>query len=298
MTCLTEVSKSHGVGRWPGMVRVGAGPARCVPIGACRSLWRPHDSDRLTQPGTGNATRHRTGRRRRAMSSSTVPSTSPALKTRRRRPAGEVVLGVDTHRDNHVAAALSLSGAVLGTEEFPVTTAGYRDLLKSATKSGTVRRAGVEGTGSYGASLSRYLLAQGVDVFDVNRMDQAECRRRGKTDPLDAQNAARAVLSAAGQRGVLRRFVRCEPRRAFLGTPAVPSPHRCGDRQANAALHRIVFTRLRVDPRTQDYYDAGSRRARPGAKSSVASNATRPGRSSTWSNSYSQDPANRGCRDR
>jgi transposase len=102
---------------------------------------------------------------------------------------------VDTHRDNHVAAALSLSGAVLGIEEFPATTAGYRDLLKWATKSGTVRRAGVEGTGSYGASLSRYLLAQGVDVFDVNRMDQAERRRRGKTDPLDAQNAARAVLS-------------------------------------------------------------------------------------------------------
>jgi transposase len=55
--------------------------------------------------------------------------------------------------------------------------------------------AGVEGTGSYGASLSRYLLAQGIDVFDVNWMDRADRRRRGKSDPLDAQNAARAVLS-------------------------------------------------------------------------------------------------------
>lgn len=53
----------------------------------------------------------------------------------------------------------------------------------------------MEGTGSYGASLTRYLLAQGVDVFDVNRMDRADRRRRGKSDPLDAQNAARAVLS-------------------------------------------------------------------------------------------------------
>jgi transposase len=53
----------------------------------------------------------------------------------------------------------------------------------------------VEGTGSFGASLSRYLLAQGIDVFDVNRMDRADRRRRGKSDPLDAQNAARAVLS-------------------------------------------------------------------------------------------------------
>lgn len=129
------------------------------------------------------------------MSSSTVSSTSPAPKARRRRPAGEVILGVDTHRDAHVAAVLSVTGAVLATDEFPATAAGYRDLLKWARKLGGVGRAGVEGTGSYGASLSRYLLAQGVDVFDVNRMDRADRRRRGKSDPLDAQNAARAVLS-------------------------------------------------------------------------------------------------------
>ena len=102
---------------------------------------------------------------------------------------------MDTHRDVHVAAVLSVSGAVLATDEFPATAAGDRDLLKRARKWGTVRRAGVEGTGSYGASLSRYLLAQGIDVFDVNRMDRADRRRRGKSDPLDAQNAARAVLS-------------------------------------------------------------------------------------------------------
>ncbi|WP_329361079.1 IS110 family transposase [Streptomyces sp. NBC_01483] len=124
-----------------------------------------------------------------------MPSTSLASQTRRRHPAGEVVLGVDTHRDAHVAAVLAVTGAVLATDEFPARAAGYRDLLKWTRKSGVVRRAGVEGTGSYGASLSRYLLAQGVDVLDVNRMDRADRRRRGKSDPLDAQNAARAVLS-------------------------------------------------------------------------------------------------------
>jgi transposase len=129
------------------------------------------------------------------MSTSTMPSTSLAPQPRRRRPAGEVVLGVDTHRDAHVAAVLSVTGAVLATDEFPATAAGYRDLLKWARKRGVVRRAGVEGTGSYGASLSRFLLAQGVEVLDVNRMDRADRRRRGKSDPLDAQNAARAVLS-------------------------------------------------------------------------------------------------------
>nr|WP_246430566.1 IS110 family transposase [Streptomyces rectiverticillatus] len=124
------------------------------------------------------------------MSRSTMSSTSPALQNRRRRPAGEVVLGVDTHRDAHVGAVLSVMGAVLDTGEFPATAAGYRDLLKWARKLGAVRRAGVEGTGSYGASLSRYLLAQGVDAFDVNCMDRADRRQRGKSDPLDAQNAA------------------------------------------------------------------------------------------------------------
>jgi transposase len=94
-----------------------------------------------------------------------------------------------------VAAALSLVGEVLGTEAFPATAAGYRDLLEWARGLGTVRRAGVEGTGSFGAALSRYLLGQGVDVFDVNRSDRTDRRRRGKSDPLDAQNAARAVLS-------------------------------------------------------------------------------------------------------
>ncbi|MFI6352201.1 transposase [Streptomyces sp. NPDC050743] len=94
-----------------------------------------------------------------------MTGTPSASRPRRRRAAREVVLGVDTHRDAHVAAVLSLVGEVIGTEEFPASAAGYRDLLGWARASGTVRRAGVEGTGSFGAALSRYLLAQGVDVF-------------------------------------------------------------------------------------------------------------------------------------
>ncbi|MGW5201245.1 IS110 family transposase [Streptomyces spiralis] len=124
-----------------------------------------------------------------------MTGTSPAPSTRRRRPTGEVVLGVDTHGDAHVAAVLSPVGTVIGTEAFPATAAGYRELLEWARGMGTVRRAGVEGTGSFGAALTRYLLAQGVEVFDVNRPDRTDRRRRGKSDPLDAQNAARAVLS-------------------------------------------------------------------------------------------------------
>ncbi|MFE7783406.1 IS110 family transposase [Streptomyces libani] len=108
---------------------------------------------------------------------------------------GEVVLGVDTHRDVHVAAVLSTLGAVMDTAPFPATAVGYRELWEWASQLGTVHSAGVEGSGSYGAALSRYLLARRVEVFEVSRPDRSVRRRRGKSDPVDAQEAARAVLS-------------------------------------------------------------------------------------------------------
>ncbi|WP_244942870.1 IS110 family transposase [Streptomyces inhibens] len=109
--------------------------------------------------------------------------------------AGEVILGVDTHRDVHVAVALSTIGVVMGTASIPATAVGYRGLWEWASRLGTVHRAGVEGSGSYGAALSRYLLARRVEVFEVNRPDRSVRRRRGKSDLVDAQEAARAVLS-------------------------------------------------------------------------------------------------------
>lgn len=119
---------------------------------------------------------------------STSSSTDPPVRR-------EVVLGVDTHGEVHVAAVISPLGKVLGTESFPATAAGYRQLLVWARKRGTVRRAGVEGTGTFGAGLSRYLLARQIKVFEVNRPDRTARRLLGKSDPLDAQAAARAVLS-------------------------------------------------------------------------------------------------------
>ncbi|WP_055544283.1 IS110 family transposase [Streptomyces kanamyceticus] len=108
---------------------------------------------------------------------------------------GEVVLGVDTHGEVHVAAVVCSLGQTLGIKSFPAAAAGYRRLLAWVRKLGTVRRAGVEGTGTFGAGLSRYLLAQQVVVFEVNRPDRSARRLLGKSDPLDAQAAARAVLS-------------------------------------------------------------------------------------------------------
>lgn len=107
----------------------------------------------------------------------------------------EVVLGVDTHKDVHVAAVLSALGVLLATSSFPTTAKGYRQLLAWARCFGPVNRAGVECTGSYGAALSRHLRSQAVTVIEVNRTDRSTHRRRGKTDTIDAEAAARAVLS-------------------------------------------------------------------------------------------------------
>ena len=77
-------------------------------------------------------------------------------------PAEEIVLGVDTHGEVHVAVVLSTLGARLGSTNVPATAAGYRALLAWAGTWGVLRRAGVEGTGSYGAALARHLQAAGV----------------------------------------------------------------------------------------------------------------------------------------
>lgn len=103
--------------------------------------------------------------------------------------------GVDTHGDVHVAAVLDPVGRIVATESFAATTAGYRSLLGWLRRHGELDRVGVEGTGSYGAGLTRHLAAQGVVVVEVNRPDRQTRRRRGKSDTTDAIAAARAALN-------------------------------------------------------------------------------------------------------
>jgi transposase len=103
--------------------------------------------------------------------------------------------GVDTHADMHVAAALDPVGGLLGVEEFPATPAGYARLLEWLGGFGTVCLVGIEGTGSYGAGLSRHVTNAGVRVAGADRSDRQDRRRAGKSDPLDAVSAARAAQS-------------------------------------------------------------------------------------------------------
>lgn len=106
-----------------------------------------------------------------------------------------VILGVDTHADIHVAAALDGRGRLLDTLEFTATRDGFRALIRWATEFGVIDRIGVEGTGSYGAGLARWLRHEGLVVIEVNRPDRATRRHRGKSDTIDAESAARAVLA-------------------------------------------------------------------------------------------------------
>ncbi|MEZ5253795.1 MAG: transposase [Microthrixaceae bacterium] len=110
-------------------------------------------------------------------------------------PITEVIVGVDTHAEIHVAVAIDHVGRVLGELEIPTTRCGYRQLCTWARQFGDVRRAGVEGTGTYGAGLAAFMAADGIEVIEVNRPNRQHRRRHGKSDPTDAHAAAKAVLS-------------------------------------------------------------------------------------------------------
>jgi hypothetical protein len=103
--------------------------------------------------------------------------------------------GVDTHKDFHVCVAVDELGRVLGTEQFSTTLRGYRSLFRWLGAFGQLGAVGVEGTGSWGAGLARFLTDAGVEVIEVNRPNRQARRKRGKSDPADAEAAARAVLA-------------------------------------------------------------------------------------------------------
>ncbi len=108
---------------------------------------------------------------------------------------GDVVVGVDTHKDEHVAVAIDGLGG-LGELTLAANPGGYTELLTWADQLGAVAVWGVEGTGSYGSGLARFLRRHGRRVVEVSRPPrQGERRLSGKSDPIDAEHAAREVLA-------------------------------------------------------------------------------------------------------
>jgi transposase len=107
----------------------------------------------------------------------------------------QITGGVDTHLDTHVAAVVDSNGGMLGVESFATTTAGFAELHRWLCSFGSLCRVGVEGTGAYGAGLARFLQAQQVTVIEVGRPNRQARRAHGKSDTIDAIEAARAALS-------------------------------------------------------------------------------------------------------
>jgi transposase len=150
-----------------------------------------------------------------------------------------IIGGVDTHKDTHTAAALDGTGRALGNATFPASAAGYATMLAWFRGFGPVARVGIEGTGSYGSGLAKHLRDQHVSVVEVNRPNRQTRRRHGKSDPADAEAAARATLSgdASGvpksQDGIVEviRILRLERRSAINART-----------QAANQLHAIVST--------------------------------------------------------
>jgi transposase len=108
-----------------------------------------------------------------------------------------IVGGVDTHADTHVAAAIDANGGVLGIESFPADQSGFEALVGWFTSHGEISMIGVEGTGSWGVGLSRFLHGHEIVVVEVDRQNRQNRRKVGKSDPTDAVSAARAALSGS-----------------------------------------------------------------------------------------------------
>jgi transposase len=115
-----------------------------------------------------------------------------------------VVGGVDAHADAHHAAALDQRGALLATKSFPTTTPGYRQLLDWLSGFGEIDAVAVESTGSYAAALVRYLREHEITVIEVNQPHAHTRRRVGKSDPIDAEMAARLFQAGKAKRSPSR----------------------------------------------------------------------------------------------
>jgi transposase len=104
-------------------------------------------------------------------------------------------VGIDTHKDTHHAAVIDHLGTKIGDQEFAATAAGHQALLAWLDGMGVVAKVGVEGTGSYGTTVTTALREAGLEVVDVDRVDRKNRRFHGKTDTLDAYSAAQSVLA-------------------------------------------------------------------------------------------------------
>uniref|UniRef100_UPI002265C1B1 IS110 family transposase n=1 Tax=Neokomagataea thailandica TaxID=661190 RepID=UPI002265C1B1 len=172
-----------------------------------------------------------------------------------------IIIGVDTHKDTHVAVALDSRGTTLGHRSITADMDGYLELKQWARTLGKIKAFGVKGTGSYGAGLSRLLLTCGHRVIEVTRSNRLIRARHGKNDHFDAEGTARTRSEAA---------LAC-----LCGACLIPASsgrtnrfrfNRGGNRQANAAHYRVAIVKMRTHPPTLAYVEKKPQTERPAVK--------------------------------
>jgi transposase len=180
-----------------------------------------------------------------------------------------VIGGVDTHADFHVAAAIDANGGLLDVESFPADSAGYEALLGWLVGFGAVTLVGVEGTGSWGVGLARFLHDQDVAVVEVDRPNRQTRRKVGKSDPTDAVAAARGALSGAALVIPKTRNGPVEQMRVLL--VARRSARRQRIQTLNQLRHLVFCAPEEIRVRFKDRYkrglvtEAAAMRPRPGS---------------------------------
>jgi transposase len=180
-----------------------------------------------------------------------------------------VIGGVDTHKNTHYAAAIDGQGRLLGHREFPATGPGYAALRAWMRSYGDVTSIGVESTGSFGAALARELTRSGEKVVEVNRPNRLARRMDGKSDRLDAEQVARAVLgetstavpkSKSGVVEVIRTLrvtrssavkARTQAMNTLFGV-MIGSPSQLRDELVGLTKRTLVNRCLRLRPETED----------------------------------------------
>src|SRR6266542_3652735 len=109
----------------------------------------------------------------------------------------DFVVGVDTHLDEHVLAIVAVPSGALVAQRAVSASARYAAALRFAVDKGSGARVwAIEGTGSYGVGLARFLAGRGEVVLEISRTPRTERRLRGKDDSLDATRTARAALAS------------------------------------------------------------------------------------------------------
>ncbi|TMK44480.1 MAG: IS110 family transposase [Actinobacteria bacterium] len=185
--------------------------------------------------------------------------------------------GVDTHLDLNVAAALDSIGGLLGVAEFRTTRIGHGLLVDWLGGFGPVARVGVEGTGSYGAGLARFLRGAAIEVVEVDRPNRQARRRTGKSDPADAIEAARAALSGRAQGAGKTRDGNVEAIRALV---VAKRSARSSKIKALNQIRHLGFTasdelRERFSGISRQQLGAAAARLRPRAGSDAVTFATK-----------------------